>query len=125
MKLAKMRIEGYAYLNDVIIVPCQDDITIILQLNEENNSHEMIRLKCLVPQDFKKYVISVLLAEYLKSQSILVKFEASYENFAEVFYTQNDQLDRIVLFDAKLEAIKAAYVNGALKSGDMRQKSTA
>lgn len=119
MKLSKMQITGFGYLNNV--VKTDKGNLIVVHLKDHDNPQEDIWLNCSANIEIDDYIKNNLLFELSKGSAILLKFQASYEGFSEVFYAQDNPYERIVVLNAYLEIIDAVYVDGLQKPINIKQ----
>lgn len=119
MKLSKMQITGFGYLNNV--VKTDKGNLIVVHLKDHDNPQEDIWLHCSANIEIDDYIKNNLLFELSKGSAILLKFQASYEGFSEVFSSPDNPRERLVIFKAKLEIVEAVYVDGLPKSINIKQ----
>ena len=119
MKLSKMQITGFGYLKNATII--ENKSLIAINLKGHENAKEDVWLHCTACSEISDFIKDKLLIDLRQGHTVLIKFCASYDGFAEAFNALDNSNKRLVIFNAKLEAIKAVFVNGSLRSFDLKQ----
>ena len=124
MKLASIQIEGFGYLDHVVLTGNETSETrVVVHLKDHDNPKEDIWLQASVTAEISDYIKKELLLDIRKGSAVLADFRADYTGFSEVFYPPNEPNERMVIFKAHLTTIHAVYINGHLKSGSYKQQT--
>jgi hypothetical protein len=119
MKLSKMQITGFGYLNNVTVT--KNKSIIVINLKKDENSNEDIWLHCTACLEITNFVEKHLLEDLKNKRTVLIRFCAGYEKLSEAFYAMDNSNERIVVFNTKLETIESVYINGLYKSINQKQ----
>ena len=119
MKLASIQIEGFGYIDNVVLTG--NEARVVVHLKDHDNPKEDIWLHASVTAEIGDYIKKELLFDIRKGSAVLAEFRADYTGLSEVFYPPNEPNERILIFKAYLTTIRAVYINGELKSSPYKQ----